>query len=158
MTPFIKPIQFVSPLSEVEVRMALRELCGSKFDNYPFKGEVNTNFFRLIRNNFVMTRGVPNPILLGEFFEQNEKTHVTVSIQTSIIDIVGLCIVVLGGLCLTAYSFISMLTEGFIVAIASAMSIAVFVSGVLLLNYLLIRSSFRRSVAKIKKALSNISL
>ena len=160
MKPIIRPIEFVSPLSEVEVRMTLRELCGSKWDNSPFDGEVDENSFRLIKNQhpFVYTRGIPKPILIGNFVRQDEQTKVTISLHTRITDIIGLLILVLGAIGLAGYGFVSMLGEGVIVAIMSAMMIFGFGVGVFALNYFLFWSSFRRSVAKIKEALGNASL
>ena len=156
MQPIIKPIGFISSLSEVEVRMALRELCGSKLDNYPFRGEIAKNSFCLIKNSFTNTRGIPKPILVGEFFEQNGKTQVTISVKTRMIDYVGTCIVAFGVLFLAAFGFISMLDEGVVLAIASAVMITWLCVGMLALHYFLMWSSFRRSVEKIKKALGNI--
>ena len=54
MKSIIRPIEFVSPLSEVEVRMTLKELCGSKWDNFPFDGEVDKNSFRLKKINVLL--------------------------------------------------------------------------------------------------------
>ena len=155
MKSLVPPIEFISPLSEVEVRMTLRELCGSNWDNYPFNGEVDKNSFRLIKNQrpFVHTRGIPRPILIGDFVGQGEGTKVTISLHTRITDILGLFIFVLAAIGLAGYGFVSMLDEGFILAIASAIMIGGLGVGFSALNYFLIWSSFQRSVAKIKKAL-----
>ena len=155
MKPIIPPIEFISPLSEVEVRMTLKELCGSKWDNCPFDGEVNNNSFRLIKNQrpFVYTRGIPKPILIGDFVGQGERTKVTISLDTRITDIIGLLIFVLGAIGLAGYGFVSMLDEGFFVAIVSAVMICGLGVGFSALNYFLIWSSFHRSANKIKKAL-----
>ena len=155
MKPIIPPIEFVSPLSEVEVRMTLKELCGSKWDNCPFDGEVDKNSFRLIKNQrpFVYTRGIPKPILMGDFIGQGERTKVTITLHTRITDILGLLILILGAIALAIYGFISMFDEGFIVAIVSAMMIFGLGVGFFALDYFLIWSSFHRSASKIKKAL-----
>ena len=155
MKPIISPIEFVSPLSEVEVRMTLKELCGSKWDNCPFDGEVDKNSFRLIKNQrpFVYTRGIPKPILIGNFVGQGERTKVTISLHTRITDIIGFLILVLGAIVLASYGFVSMLDEGFIVAIVSAMMICGLGVGFFALNFFLIWSSFHKSANKIKKAL-----
>ena len=155
MKSIIRPIEFVSPLSEVEVRMTLKELCGSKWDNFPFDGEVDKNSFRLIKNQrpFVQTRGIPKPILIGDFVGQGERTKVTISLHTRNTDIIGLLILVLGAIGLASYGFVSMLDEGFIVAIVSAMMIFGLGVGFSALNYFLIWSSFHKSANKIKKAL-----
>ena len=155
MKSLVPPIEFISPLSEVEVRMTLRELCGSNWDNYPFNGEVDKNSFRLIKNQrpFVYTRGISRPILIGDFVGQGEGTKVTISLHTRITDIIGLFIFVLAAIGLAGYGFVSMLDEGFILAIASAIMIGGLGVGFSALNYFLIWSRFQRSVAKIKKAL-----
>ena len=155
MKSIIRPIEFVSPLSEVEVRMTLKELCGSKWDNFPSDGEVDKNSFRLIKNQrpFVYTRGIPKPILIGDFIGQGERTKVTISLHTRITDIIGLLILVLGAMGLAGYGFASMLDEGFIVAIVSAMMIFGLGFGFFALDYFLIWSSFHKSVNKVKKAL-----
>ena len=155
MKSIIRPIEFVSPLSEVEVRMTLKELCGSKWDNFPFDGEVDKNSFRLIKNQrpFVYTRGIPKPILIGDFIGQGERTNVTISLHTRITDIIGLLILVLGAIALACCGFVSMLDEGFIVAIASAIIIGCFGVASFAISYFLLWASFHRSAAKIKKAL-----
>ena len=155
MRSIIRPIEFISPLSEVEVRMTLKELCGSKWDDCPFDGEIDKNSFRLIKNRspFVVTRGIPKPILIGDFVEQNRQTAVTISLHTRFTDIIGLLIFVLGSIGLAGYCFVSMLDEGFVVAIASAIIICGFGVGLFALDYFLIWSSFHKSVNKIKKAM-----
>ena len=155
MKPIIPPIEFVSPLSEVEVRMTLKELCGSKWDNCPFDGEVNNNSFRLIKNKrpFGHARGIPKPILIGDFIGQGERTKVTISLHTRITDIIGLLILVLSAMGLAGYGFVSMLDEGFIVAFVSAMMIFGLGVAFFALDYFLIWSSFHKSVNKVKKAL-----
>ena len=155
MKSIIRPIEFISPLSEVEVRMTLKELCGSNWDNYPFDGEVNKNSFRLRknRNPFVVTRGIPKPILIGDFIGQDKQTKVTISLYTRITDVIGLLIPVLGAIGLAGYGFVSMLDKGFIVAIVSAMMICGLGFGLFALDYFLIWSSFHKSANKIKKAL-----
>ena len=155
MKSIIRPIEFVSPLSEVEVRMTLKELCGSKWDNFPFDGEVDKNSFRLIKNQhpFASTKGIPKPILIGDFVGQDKQTKVTISLHTRITDVIGLLVLVLGTIGFAGYGFVSMLDEGFIVAIVSAMMIFGLGVGFFALDYFLIWSSFHKSVNKVKKAL-----
>lgn len=155
MKSIIQPIEFISPLSEVEVRMTLKELCGSKWDDCPFDGVVDKNSFQLIKNRrpFVQTRGIPKPILIGDFVEQNEQTKVTISLHNRITDVIGLLIFALGAIVLAVIAFISMFNEGIIVAIASAIMIGGLGVGFFALDYFLIWSSFHKSVNKIKKAL-----
>ena len=157
MKSIIRPIEFVSPLSEVEVRMTLKELCGSKWDNFPFHGEVDKNSFRFVKNHhpFVGTRRrIPKTILIGDFIGQGELTKVTISLHTRITEIIGLLIIVLGSIGLSGYGFVSMLDEGFIVAIASAIISGGFVGVTsFAIIYFFHWTSFHRSAAKIKKAL-----
>ena len=155
MKPIIPPVEFVSPLSEAEVRMTLKELCGSKLGNCPFDGEVDKNSFRLTKNQhpFVHTRGIPKPILTGDFVGQGEQTKVTITIETRITDIIGLLILVLGAIGLAGYGFVSLLDESFIVAIVSAVMICGLGVGFSALFYFLIWSSFHKSVNEIKKSL-----
>ncbi len=157
MKTIFPSVEFISPLSEVEVRMALKELCGSKWDNRPFDGEVDKNSFRFIKNNLSNISRAPRPIFAGDFVEQNGKTKVTISLQTRVMSIIGLCLWILGAIALGGYGFVSMLDEGFILAIVSAVIIVGFGVGLLALHYFLIWSSFQRSVAKIKKALGGAS-
>ena len=155
MKSIIRPIEFVSPLSEVEVRLTLKQLCGSTWDNFPFHGEVDKNSFRLIKNHhpFVNTRRLPI-ILIGDFIGQGELTKVTISLHTRITDIIGLLILVLGAIGLSGYGFVSMLDKGFIVAIASAIMTGGFVGVAgFAISYFLHWTRFHRAAAKIKKAL-----
>lgn len=154
----IPPMEFVSPLSEVEVRMTLRELCGSRWDNYPFHGEVDKNSFRLTKNQrpFTYTRGSLKPILKGNFVEQDGKTKVTISLHTRMIETIGVLIGFLVILVLAGYAFVGMLDEGVMVAIASAMIIYGFAVLGFAISYFWIWSSFHRCATKIKKALGSI--
>ena len=159
MKSIIPPVEFISPLSEIEVRMTLRELCGSKWDNCPFNGEVDKNSFRLTKNQrpFVYTRGIPKPILIGDFIGQGKQTKVTVSLHTRVADFIGWLIFVLSAIGLAGFVFISMLGESFISAIVSAVMICGFVFGYFVLECFLIWWSFHKSANKIKTALGSIS-
>ena len=109
----------------------------------------------MIKNQrpFVSTRGIPKPILIGDFIGQGELTKMTISLHTRIADIIGLLILALGAIGMSGYGFISMLDEGFIVAFVSAMMIFGLGVGFFALDYFLIWSSFHKSANKIKKAL-----
>ena len=159
MKSTIPSIEFISPLSEAEVRMALRELCGSKWDDCPFRGEVDKNSFRLIKNRVANTRGIPKPILIGDFYEQNGKTKVTISIQQRMVETIGVSIWVLGAVALAGDSFVSMLhSKGFVLAFISAVILAGIGVGVVALNRFFLRSSFQRSAEQIKNSLGDMSL
>ena len=78
----------------------------------------------------------------------------TISLHTRITEIIGLLVLVLGTIGLSGYGFVSMLDEGFIVAIATAIIIGGFVGVTgFAIFYFFHWTSFHRSVAKIKKAL-----
>ena len=155
MKSIIPPIEFISPLSEVEVRMTLKDLCGSKWDNYPFHGEINKNSFRLIKNKapFVRTRGIPYPILVGDFIGQEGKTKVTVSLHTRKLDTIMFLILALGIVGMTGYVFVFELNEGLVTAIVMAIMVFNFGAAFFAITYLSLWISFRRAAAKIRKAL-----
>ena len=151
MKPIIKPIEFTSPLSEAEARMALKELCGSKFYNCPFNGKVDNNSFTLIRNPKVArTR---DPILEGVFYEKNETTYVSVSMKTRFLDWVGIIMVALGTFLLGIVMLLFTLDEGAVFALLSAGIILS--SGITFFSFhfCILTIRFRKSVLEIKKAL-----
>ena len=155
MKSMIRPVEFYAPLSEVEVKMTLKELCGSTWHNYPFRGEVDKNAFRLTKNQnpFFRTKGVPKPTLKGNFVGEGQQTKVTVALHTSKTDIFKWLIFVLGIVFFAGYGFVSMLEQGFAAALLSAKIIGCFGLVLLAITYFLFWISFRRSVARIKKAL-----
>ena len=151
----MKAVNFISPLSEIEVRMTLKELCGSKFDNYPFCGEVNQSSFSFRRNGFF--RGVERYVILnGVFCEKNGKTHVTVSPSKSRFDTVSGTIFNLVFLAFAIFGFILGLNDGFIQACVLFAIILGFGWGYSALFNYLFSKSFNSSVDKIKKALKSI--
>lgn len=151
----MKAVTFTSPLSEVEVRMTLKELCGSKWDNYAFCGEVNQSSFSFRRNGF--SRGIGRYVILnGVFCEKDGKTHVTVSPSKSRFNTTSSTIFNLGILALAIFGFISALNDGFIQACALFTIIIGFGWGYFALYNLMFLKSFERSVEKIKKALNSI--
>ncbi len=156
MKSIFTPIEFVSPLSEVEVRMTLKELCGSQWDNYPFNGEVEKNSFRFIKNSFENSRGVPKPILLGDFIEQDGKTRVTISVHTRITDIIGFMIILLGTVGIAGYGFVSGIRENIFLAILYSNFVLGLGGSILALDYFWCWLSFHKCIKKIKVALGSI--
>ena len=156
MKPMIPPVEFVSPLSEVEVRITLKELCGSQWEDYPFRGEVERNTFRFIRNNPTFSRGGFRLVLLGEYYEHNGKTKVSISLKQR--TIASICISVMVFMAVLCAVVIPAFDEGLATAIGLIVTLMGFGGGILALNLFLIRLSFRRSVDKIKKALGEMSL
>lgn len=153
----IKPVEFVSALSEAEIRMTLRDLCGSRLDNYPFSGEIEQNSFSLIKNPIGIighSRGVPEPILKGEFFEQGEKTFVSISLKERISDIIGRIILALVFLIFAVFCFVSMIDKGIIPAVAVAVTVLSVGAALVALDCLILFVRFRSFASKIKKVLS----
>ena len=66
-------------LSEPEVRMTLRELCGSQWNDCPFKGEVYENSFSIMENYSGIRKGFKGIILDGYFYEEKGRTTISVS-------------------------------------------------------------------------------
>ena len=156
MKPIIKPIEFTSPLSEAEVRITLKELCGSKYDNCPFDGKVDHNSFTLLRNPklvFARTRGIPNPILKGEFYEENEKTCVSVSMKIRPTDWIGIAILALMTLLCGISGLLFTLSEGILLAVLFKMIVSSVCIVPLALDCFILIKRFRKSVLEIKEAL-----
>ena len=151
----MKAVTFTSPLSEVEVRMTLKELCGSKWDNYAFCGEVNQSSFSFRRNGF--SRGIGRYVILnGVFCEKDGKTHVTVSPSKSRFNTTSSTIFNLGILAFAILGFVLGLNDGFIQACVLLAIILGFGWGYFALHNYLFFKSFNSSVDKIKKDLKSI--
>lgn len=148
----MKGVTFTSPLSEVEVRMTLRELCGSKWENYPFCGEVDQSSFSFRRNGF--SRNTCRCVFInGDFYEHEGKTHVTVKPSRSRFDLISSTIFNLIIVAFSIFGFISNLDDGFISACILFAIIIAFGWGYFALSKYLFLKSFEGSVQKIKKAL-----
>lgn len=155
MKPIITPVEFFSPLSEIEVKMTLQQLCGSKWDNHPFSGTVNENSFKLIKNRLT-NRGITYPILLGDFAAQDNKTKVTVSMRTRTMDTISSFIFTLCGLALAIFVFIAMLSQGIALSIISFLLISAFTAGVIYLDFYFLKSNFKKHVNDVKSALKSV--
>ena len=155
MKPIIPPVEFFSPLSEIEVKMTLQQLCGSKWDNSPFSGTVNENSFKLIKNRLT-NRGITYPILLGDFVAQDNKTKVTVSMRTRTMDTIGSFIFALCGLALAIFVFIATLSQGIASSIVSFLLISGFTAGVIYLDFYISKIKFQKHVNDIKSALKSV--
>ena len=70
---------FCVRLSEFEVRMTMRELCGSKWYDYPFEGEVYENSFSVTENYSGFRRNLGGVVLEGSFYEEDGKTTISIS-------------------------------------------------------------------------------
>ena len=70
---------FCVKLSEPEVRITLRELCGSQWNGCPFKGEVYENSFSITENHAGIRKGFKGIILDGYFYEENGRTTISIS-------------------------------------------------------------------------------
>ena len=149
------PIEFLTPLSPIEVKMTLKELCGSKWDNFPFNGTVDNNAFKLTKNHIPGMRGFPRLILNGDFTAQGNQTKVTVSVDTKAIDIISLLIFALCGIGLAIFGFVSMLNHSLLLAIYTFLLISGFTAGVLFIDYILSKKIFRKRVKELKNALKS---
>ena len=155
MKPIIPPVEFLTPLSPIEVKMTLKALCGSKWDNCPFSGTVDNNAFKLTKNHIPGMRGFPRLILNGDFTAQGNQTKVTVSVDTKAIDIISLLIFALCGIGLAIFGFVSMLNHSLLLAIYTFLLISGFIVGVLFIDYILSKKIFRKRVKELKNALKS---
>ncbi len=147
----INLIKFDSPLSETEVRMTLKELCGSKLYDYPFRGKVNDNSFNFIRNSFANTSLTAT--VTGNFYKQDDNTKINLFLEIKMINIIGILIFVFLFYLVAAFGFVSMLKEGIIIAIISFVIISSFGPLFLALNFLFQWLRYKRAVSIIKKEL-----
>ena len=151
-------ITFEVGIAEPEVRMTLKELCGSVWDECEFSGEISQNSFSFIKNNtaHTYTKGIPRVILDGHFSEKNGKTQVSVCPRIRLCDIAGISISLLLGailLILGATGISSALIAFDIGTLISSLFIAALGVGLWIFEYWAISLSFRKSVEIIKRAL-----
>ena len=140
----------MSHLQEVEVRLTLRELCGPWLDDCPFGGEVEQNSFRFRAKN--CGRGV-NPVIVAQFASHNGGTKITISAERTTFDQVTYIVFALFVLvsCLVVFVTLLMnLSAEMIILTAKLVGVFALIFGVDHCVFLFI---FRRSLAKIKKAL-----
>ena len=149
----IIPIKIDSPLSEIEVRMTLKELCGSPLYDYPFKGKVNENSFMLKRNNLKNTRGFLYTVVTGSFHKQDNNTQISLFLEINTINIIAVLLFVFICYIIATFGFVSMLKEGIVIAITSFIIISSFGSLFLALNLLFAWLRYKHAVSIIKKAL-----
>lgn len=152
----IKPVEFVCPLSEVEVRMTLKELCGSRLYDYPFRGEVDKKSFWLVKNNSMFTKTLIDTDIRGEFFEQDGKTRITITLtpeKTPIWDIISVLVI----LSSIIYPIEVLFEHGSFGAVIEALAASCLAVFAVLFPKFYIYLNFKRSVDIIKKALDNAS-
>ena len=146
---------FCVKLSEIEVRMTLQELCGSKWYGYPFEGHVYENSFSLRKNHFSNSRNLNGITLEGYFYEENGKTTISIYPNFKLQDLAANLLFVLASASVLCYGisemFISLIMhggEGFFVPFLAA------VGGSILLG--IIHSSliggFEKSIETLKEA------
>ena len=148
--------KFSVKLSEVEVKLTLREMCGSKWYDYPFEGEVYEHSFSLTENYSGFRRNVSGVVLEGTFYEENGRTFITIipNIKTS--DLFAYLIFAVAGGTVLGYGIVEMFRslllsggDGFFLGFLSAGAGAA-ISGII---YSMFFGSFQRSVERIKEAL-----
>ena len=146
---------FCVNLSEIEVRMTLREMCGSKWYDYPFQGEVYENSFSIKENDYGVRRNISGVVLEGSFYEENGKTTVTISPKLKPQDLIVYLIfaIVSAGSLEQGISemFVSLFQKGgedFFLSFLTAVAGGVF----LIIVYFMTIGSYQRSIEKLKKA------
>jgi hypothetical protein len=146
---------FCVRLSEFEVRMTMRELCGSKWYDYPFEGEVYENSFSITENHFGHRINLGGVVLEGSFYEEDGKTTIYISPKLKSSDIFAylmFAIVSTGILCYgMTEMFLSLLLRGgegffpfFLAAVAGGISMGIV--------YSMVVGSYQRSIEKMKQA------
>ena len=148
--------KFSVKLSESEVRLALREMCGSKWYDYPFEGQVYENSFSLRENYSGIRRNLGGVILEGTFYEENGKTLVTITPNIKTRDLFAYLIFVVAGGAVLGYGIVEMFQalllnggDGFFLGFLSTAAGA----AILGIIYSMFFRSFERSVERIKEAL-----
>ena len=148
--------KFSVKLSEVEVKLTLREMCGSKWYDYPFEGEVYEHSFSLTENYSGSRRNLGGVILEGTFYEENGKTLVTITPNIKTRDLFAYLIFVVAGGAILDYGIVEMFQslllnggDGFFLGFLSTAAGA----AILGIIYSMFFRSFERSVERIKEAL-----
>ncbi len=121
----MKAVTFTSPLSEVEVRMTLRELCGSALDEFPFRGEVGQSSFTLVKNRF-WHNSFTLPIIYGQFHEIDGGTNISINTRYKLFDLICLILSAAIFIALAVYLFVIAIGENPILACISATIILCF--------------------------------
>ena len=107
---------FCVKLSEIEVRMTLQELCGSKWYGYPFEGHVYENSFSLRKNHFANRRNLNGITLEGYFYEENGKTAISIYPNFKLQDLAAYLLFAIGSGGILCYGisemFISLIMRG----------------------------------------------
>ncbi len=150
----VKPIEFALSMSEVEVRSALKEVCGSRLDGLPFGGEVEHSTFRLVRHRFWTHNSAAPVILLGSFAEQNGKTYVNISSKRTRLGISGIWLIFAAFLALAVWVFMAEIANGIFTATVSALCVALVGAFCLAVEQFLFANTFRRDVRKLKQELT----
>jgi len=142
-------------LSEIEVRLTLRELCGSKWDDCPFQGEVYENSFSVRENTSGTRRNLGGVVLEGSFYEENGKTTVSIVPNVKPSDLAVYLLFAIVSAAILCYGmsemFISLLVhggEGFFTAFLAAIAGGAFLGIV----YSMVVGSYQRSVETLRKA------
>ena len=148
--------RFSVKLSEAEVRLTLREMCGSKWYGCPFEGQVYENSFSLTENYSGVRRNLGGVILEGAFYEENGKTLVTITPNIKSRDLFAYLIFVVAGGTVLSYGMVEMFRslllnggDGFFLGFLSAGAGA----AILGIIYSMSFGSFQRSAERIKEAL-----
>ena len=142
-------------LSEVEVRMTLRELCGSKWNDCPFEGEVYDNSFSIKENYSGLWRNIRSIVIEGTFYEENGKTFISVFPKLRTSDIAKYLLFAIVTAAILCYGMFVMFFslrfnsgEGFFTSLLAAIGGGVSL-GIL---YSMVIGSYERTVETLQKA------
>ena len=146
---------FCVNLSEIEVRMTLREMCGSKWYDYPFEGEVYENSFSVTENYSGFRRNLGGVVLEGSFYEEDGKTTISISPKLKSRDLVVYLLFAIIGAGILCYGIFEMFSslllnggEGFFPSFLAAVGGGIFLGIV----YSMVVGSFQRSIKKLQQA------
>lgn len=154
MVPMTKPIEFRTSLSEAEVRLTLKGICGSVLYDDPFRGTVERNSFTLLRNSVnPFCRIRRSSILHGTFEQQADGTRVVIRGCDRNMEFIGRLFYSVFVLFISVFTFVSNFSDGWMSAMAISLLLLSFATVWVALDYLFFRIEFRYCLKKVKKAL-----
>lgn len=150
------PVSFTADMSAPEVRITLRQMCGSSWDGYCFDGTVGENSFTMVKNCSNGTRGAVRVAVDGDFSENDGKTHISARPRIRPADIPSVLIAVLIGLLLTVFGTFDLLLSfimGELWTVFSSLILIALGAALLIFEHALILVSYKKTVKAIKKEL-----
>ena len=150
------PMSFTADMSAPEVRITLRQMCGSPWDGYCFEGTVEDHSFTVVKHLSNGTRGVIRVGVDGDFSENDGKTHISVRPRIRPTDIPSLLVAVLLGLLLVVFGTFDLLLSLLMWEAGTVIfSLILIALGIALLffEHTLISMSYAKTVKAIKNEL-----